>query len=995
MDFKCDRDLGGPTISPLHATWGIDIRCNPYDVTDSKSRTGTTSVYVSQRTHEHKMSRLLFPQSSNAQSLRSSFPKKRKLSLPDEDGFAVDENDELISRPSTPLPDAPKFSNPRSAWTEGDIQQWVNSDFNIPQPSDSPVPSELDDGDAILNAIDVGNALIVADTQDGDNSGTIPVGGSTIREWASDSGLDSISVEEEPILPLDDDEDAEDAGRPILDDDAVEDDTVGGENYDEDSAEFTVSQTALKFAMFLSEVKISRKQWGALVEIIKSSPDDELKGLPFHKDILLDKYNRSLPLLKMHSRQIQLDVAKLPSRANHHEDLLSLDLKHTLMRMLCSNTIRRHIFRGMAHLTDEVTELWESRAWGESIRSTSGVFHKYPDSTCIFPSDFVMYQCNDLVCVICHEKTWHMGRVTWCGKDHTALAKQLGKHDEGIVLIQQVLQPTDLEKGYQRQFHDVLPLAQSDKTPEELILVEGEQDLKISVSSIKSKVTGVHLCYDYNPTRGDEYRPMRDADYIIRYILNHETARLRPIRLSNPHRAELEIQTFGRDALISRFTQQHVWSLPMKIFIDAFGLYRNMYRSILGVYALLAFLPDHIANRQSSVIPITLTPFASEDADTLSDIPGLAELDRGCHVTINGKPIFMCAFTMCFLGDMPQQAELSGCLRHNAIKCCRYCLIDKNSRSNLQYDIVNFGRYQPHMQSSREDAASMSNTAAKKFLRGLGLTENNTVCQAVCTFTPALDIIRSRPIDPAHGEFTSLVKNAHRILMDEILTAGALERFTSVFQQFRLPPGWKRLQSPRTHLDSWRMIECAEASIFTPVLLRCWLTPASVKPSYAHYIKAVAPRFLDVFEAGESAVNLIVTAFWNSALSNLMICSRTAFTKSRQEFTDILLRGRNSLQLLFHAAALSASKPKISNSTASAATFDDGFSEISGVSNISNLSIPDDFDVTKLSGRKKGPVYAKYKGLPNIHQGLHLWEVIREYGSGRNCFTLLGEAKHK
>ena len=65
-----------------------------------------------------------------------------------------------------------------------------------------------------------------------------------------------------------------------------------------------------------------------------------------------------------------------------------------------------------------------------------------------------------------------------------------------------------------------------------------------------------------------------------------ETVQHRQIVLS-PLRGELGLQAFGGDHLKgfdTKNTQKQVVSLPLIMFIDGFGLYRNTYRTLMGMY---------------------------------------------------------------------------------------------------------------------------------------------------------------------------------------------------------------------------------------------------------------------------------------------------------------------------------------------------------------------------------------------------------------------------
>ena len=39
--------------------------------------------------------------------------------------------------------------------------------------------------------------------------------------------------------------------------------------------------------------------------------------------------------------------------------------------------------------------------------------------------------------------------------------------------------------------------------------------------------------------------------------------------------------------------------------------------------------------------------------------------------------------------------------------------------------------------------------------------------------------------------------------------------------------------------------------------------------------------------------------------------------------------------------------------------------------------------------------WEKLRSLPNVHVGLHIADMVREYGTSMNCSGLSGELKHK
>jgi hypothetical protein len=74
----------------------------------------------------------------------------------------------------------------------------------------------------------------------------------------------------------------------------------------------------------------------------------------------------------------------------------------------------------------------------------------------------------------------------------------------------------------------------------------------------------------------------KDASFLVRHIANISNNHIRSFRLSHPIRAEIEIEKYGRDNLVKDYWGKRVLSVPQLTFIDAFGVYRNMYRSLTG-----------------------------------------------------------------------------------------------------------------------------------------------------------------------------------------------------------------------------------------------------------------------------------------------------------------------------------------------------------------------------------------------------------------------------
>lgn len=200
-------------------------------------------------------------------------------------------------------------------------------------------------------------------------------------------------------------------------------------------------------------------------------------------------------------------------------------------------------------------------------------------------------------------------------------------------------------------------------------------------------------------------------------------------------------------------------------FLDGSGVYRNMNRSLMGMYLLLSNLATTERIRQPNVLPVTLGPHGSCLSDVIKALRHMTALDAGVEMSINGQSVFVCAFIHCFIGDMPQQQENSGFKSQNAKLGCRYCMIPSAERSNLEYDVLINGRTHQqaaNMRKELERTMAINKGQAEAYAVQFGLSVERTPLTALA---PALDIILSRSSDPAHSEFQGITKQMHFLLM--------------------------------------------------------------------------------------------------------------------------------------------------------------------------------------------------------------------------------------
>ena len=122
-------------------------------------------------------------------------------------------------------------------------------------------------------------------------------------------------------------------------------------------------------------------------------------------------------------------------------------------------------------------------------------------------------------------------------------------------------------------------------------------------------------------------------------------------------------------------------------------------------------------------------------------------------MNINGKKIFVCAFTQGYISDMPQQTENSGFKRFNANHGCRKCTVVQKDLGKLNLNTVELERSHYEMMIQRKKLKRMSKTEAVKFCQEWGLKDKSS---PLVQLSPALDIIHTHPLDPAHSELAGL-----------------------------------------------------------------------------------------------------------------------------------------------------------------------------------------------------------------------------------------------
>ena len=755
------------------------------------------------------------------------------------------------------------------------------------------------------------------------------------------------------------------------------------------------------FALWCIEAGISVRHYSTILELLnmaRGNMPEELAKLPSSLSTLKRWFRGQLPLLTMRKKRIPLEAGMLGqdrrvgssgasvAAGRSEEDLYFFDPVH-LSRALMGSDITRKMHVGFGEFHDKPTELWHGHGWRSSIRTTAGNFSHYSDGKPIFPSDIITFHCDDhLNC-----ENLHLGRVYSVGRDYRSSALE---HGRTTIEVQEIIRPEILSQI------EIGSLS-SPVLPHEAMLSWNAFHY-VSENQVRAKQTNVVLDY-YFEDRNISPRPaptIQPEHILIRRVFDLLDAssgefNITPLCKYHPLRGELELQAFGRDhleAFDSTLTGRKTVSLPWMTFIDAFGLYRNRRRSLMGMYLIPASLPFSERQRRANVFPLTLGPHGSNFSDVIGALKSLITLDRGAIVDIHGEEVLLCAFTHAYIGDMPQQQVNSGMKSQNANLGCRFCYINADERGDVDFDHHLNGRYHHQVVAMREDMETIRTKGQKeKYCKKWGMSLEPP---ALAQISPALDILLSRPGDPAHSEYKGLSNLMHSLLLDSVLTTSATRSYAALLRSFPFPPTWPRVQGPLRYLKSYSLSEHARWSVVIPVLLRCWL-----RESY------IQPWLLGILSAdGQDPVGRIVSCFAAAAASNCVLMGNTMTAEDRGQLDDIIGRHRSKVQQLLQDAADSATQnPRRHRSREST---------IGPLSQAPSRAATPAFLEHDPAGHGEGlfgafhsqpPRELAKKALnflndikrPNMHTALHYSILNEEYALPVNHNALPGEDKHK
>ncbi|KAI5836953.1 hypothetical protein DFP73DRAFT_532340 [Morchella snyderi] len=720
----------------------------------------------------------------------------------------------------------------------------------------------------------------------------------------------------------------------------------------------------LAMMLFVTSADLSTTQYEALTEVLALASMDTLKSLPKSVKTLQQRCRRAFPLMSVKGKLVDVDLRQIPPKKETPRNAYYFDPSEYCKIWLSSPTISRSLHQGLGEYVDVASELWHGDAWMESVRSTSRLFPFIHDNrtgshTPLFPSDCVKYiNSNGEVA---------LGRVKCIGID-----KRQGRTQtqQASALINPLVPPHELLGEWAPPDDSVDPFPQYDWVESnlpELILVESKRDI-IPCSDIQSRVWVYFTDYPTIEELSQSLLPESPTFCVrlIAYRCNHEH-HIRTVHKRHRVLAETELIKLTRAYVLENMiststanTPRRI-SVPYSVFLDGFGLYRNAYYSLKGMYMTPAGMNIHDRARLNNMVVLMIGPFGSHEQQMAAclEIDAIA-IGRGIKLTLDsGEDVFVVAFPLLLTGDMPQQNQNSGAKIHKATYGCRSCFVSEADRGILTFNIQHHGRYQQHVKMMYDNAIALSTKSRRDTaLRRAGLSETGPFFEKCFTM---MDPQRGTPNDPMHAELR-LCKYFEEALLEGILSADGIKAYLAAWNVVQVPYGWGQPQNPVSHKGSMVFNEHGRIAIVNPFVLMHMFTNDSwsyhpdeargsrtlLQHTRRSYVKPLVARNLSVeFGAGEEYTGGIVKTAWLLARCVTLALQETISTRERCKFNSTVVQARYNLQKVFKCA----------------------------------------------SGDRK--TFKNYASVPNIHLALHYQEDIQNYATARNSSTMSGEQKHK
>ena len=699
-------------------------------------------------------------------------------------------------------------------------------------------------------------------------------------------------------------------------------------------------------ALWAEQTQLSRSDYTRLLEVLSLLENDVIAALPKKLDTLKQHLHDRLPMLPIRKRQVLVNPDVLPTMPTLvAADGPSEDPPETTqywydMPVLIQSIIEAHghaMHFGMAQYVDKPVELWHSRSWGSSIRAASGDYAYDSNGKPVFPGDFIHFPETDVPKL----GTWKAkyGRVIFFGKD---LRRDSPFYSRPVLTVQPLMSSQDFRSRTKKKIDLVDPWILLEDTVIEILATCVIARVSIQINRLQD-IEGEH-----------------PKSTKISLVFNFANGTLRCCSKLHSLRGELEVQCYTRPYL-SQLSQRGTIALPFMLFIDDFGVHRNMYKALKGFYLSPATLSYSNRRRLANHYTISLGPHGVSVDDMVDSFCSeFQSLDRGMTMEVHGQARTVCAFVLGLTGDMPQQAANGGFLSHQGTFGCRSCYCPDYDRGNMDFNVIEEGRYHLQTLHYRDVGENIQlQRERKKHWQSLGLRPQPSAIERI---SPALDLILGRSYDIPHSEWKGLGRLLQDMLISVLCPSG-LASYVHEFMWFPTPSTWPRIQNPARYLKSWSLSEAGYAVLLTPLVLRRYAKNDWFRQDFLQRAAAVMEKHEHI-PGDLGTLDKIVYAY--SAVAKAVALISVPVAVPSKTIDKAVILGRRCFQSLMKSASKSPPRDP------EAETLDE-----------------------QRRVTKEEDQYLANCGLPNVHIGLHLSEFSTEYGVLMNCHVLAGEAKHK
>jgi hypothetical protein len=566
-----------------------------------------------------------------------------------------------------------------------------------------------------------------------------------------------------------------------------------------------VDKFHLAVLTFMTSCDLSQAMYQAFREIMAFATPQSIQTLPETLVTLRSRARRNMPVMRLRGYEVSIDGTKVPPKSDIPQRGYRFEIQEYAKRWLADERMMKSMHFGLGYLPSDIAprrEFYQGDAWLGSIRTTSGEFaYLNGDPDPLLPSDCVSYIPRDsdtgrrvFIQVFGIGFLGHPDDgIPHSEKQHGVLGRRLLPHAElpmpwiwndNIAEFTRTLE----ESEHAANLHFVLGLS----ALPELVLMEDDR-IVIPLDQLDQKEWVYFLDHPSVDELQDSLLPVNPTHCVRHIAYSCNGPKIRSVHQRHRIPAETELLDMGRQHCLETFVGPGRFSLPVTLFLDAFGLHRNVYHQLQGLYIQPANMDAPARFTMQNCFVLMLGPFGGNDSDIAQCLTNeTVALGRGIRANIlcaNGEQhtnAVLTVFPLCMTGDMPQQNHNVGVMSPAAKFNCRYCFT--GDRGNLSVDVKAEGRYQTAHSNLRSqlDLVRGKRNKAEAFSR-CGMNESEGPIFARCF--PCLDIFNGFPNDPFHCELR-LAKYFQEALINGLFSDDGKDAYGEVWNQVDVPYGW-------------------------------------------------------------------------------------------------------------------------------------------------------------------------------------------------------------